>query len=120
MWRIDNLEVYDKICSLIPRIYVFINKLPAEEKFELGSQMRRAVVSVKLNFKEGSGKRTSANFVSYLDNAMGSLREVKAQIESGVDLRFFGDDGEEIVKECWGLERMLAGYVDYVRKKDVK
>jgi len=71
MWRIDNLDVYDKVCSLIPRVYVFINGLPAEEKFELGSQMRRVVVSVKLNFKEGSGKRTSADFAGYLDNAMG-------------------------------------------------
>jgi len=121
MWRIDNLEVYNKVCSLIPRIYVFINKLPPEEKFELGSQMRRAVVSVKLNFKEGSGKRTSANFVSYLDNAMGSLKEVVGQVETGVDLGFIGeDDGKKEIGEMRRIERLLAGYIKYVKGKNVK
>jgi len=59
MWRIDKLEVYRRARLLIPRVYVLIGKLPNEEKFELGSQMRRSVVSVKSNIKEGSGKRTS-------------------------------------------------------------
>ena len=121
MWRIDNLEVYRKVCALIPRIYVFINKLPSEEKFELGSQMRRAVVSVKLNFKEGSGKRTSINFAGYLDNAMGSLKEVVGQVETGVDLGFIDkEEGSKEVGEMRRIERLLAGYIEYVKKKDVK
>ena len=121
MWRIDNLEVYKKVCALIPRVYVFINGLPAEEKFELGSQMRRAVVSVKLNFKEGSGKRTSADFVSYLNNAMGSLKEVVGQIETGIDLGFIDEDeGRKEIGEMRRIERLLAGYIGYVKGKSVK
>jgi len=121
MWNIENLEVYNRICSLIPRIYVFINKLPAEEKFELGSQMRRAVVSVKLNFKEGSGKRTSADFVGYLDNAMGSLKEVVGQVETGIDLGFINEDeGMKEIGEMRRIERLLAGYIEYVKNKNVK
>lgn len=120
MWRIDNLEVYRKICFLIPRIYVFIGKLPVEERFELGSQMRRAVVSIKLNFKEGSGKRTSADFVSYLDNAMGNLKEVVGQVETGVDLGFIDEvEGKKEIGEMRRLERSLAGYIEYVRGKGV-
>lgn len=119
MWSIDRLEIYKRACLLIPKVYSLIGVLPIEEKFELGSQLRRAVVSVKSNMKEGSGKRTSKAFIAYLDNAMGSLREVKAQIESGVDLEFFDDDGEVVVGECWRMERMLAAYIDYVRGKDV-
>jgi len=119
MWNIDRLEVYRRVCLLIPRVYSLIGKLPTEEKFELGSQLRRAVISIKSNMKEGSGKTTSRAFVIYLEHAMGSLREVKAQIESGIDLGFFEEE-EEVVKECWRLERMLAGYIDYVRTKDVK
>ena len=121
MWRIDNLEVYNKVCSLIPRIYVFINKLPPEEKFELGSQMRRAVVSVKLNFKEGSGKRTSVNFAGYLDNAVGSLKEVVGQVETGIDLGYFNEEaGRKEVGEMRRIERLLAGYIKYVKIKNVK
>ena len=120
MWHVDRLEIYKRACLLIPKVYSLIKVLPQEEKFELGSQLRRAIVSVKSNMKEGSGKRTSAAFIAYLDNAMGSLREVKAQVEVGIDLGYFGDKGKDVVKECWRLERMLAGYIDYVRGKDVK
>ncbi len=120
MWNIDRLEVYKRVCLLIPRVYSLINVLPVEERFELGSQLRGSIFSVKSNMKEGSGKRTSAAFVAFLEHAMGSLREVKAQVEGGVDLGFFGDDGKWVVKECWRLERMLAAYIDYVKRKDVK
>ena len=120
MWNIDRLEIYKRACLLIPRVYSLIGKLPQEEKFELGSQLRRAVISVKSNMKEGSGKRTSKAFVAYLDNAMGSLREVKAQTEIGVDLGYFDDDGKSVIDECWRMERMLAAYIDYVWGKDVK
>jgi len=120
MWNIDRLEVYKRVCLLIPKVYSLIGKLPREEKFGLGNQLRRATVSVKSNMKEGSGKRTSNAFIAFLEHAMGSLREVRAQVEIGIDLGFFGDDGKEVVKECWRLERMLAGYIDYVRKKNVK
>jgi len=119
MWNIDRLEIYKRVCLLVPAVYSLVGTLPQEEKFELGSQLRRAVVSIKSNMKEGSGKRTSKAFVAYLDNAMGSLREVKAQIEIGIDLKFFGEKGKEVVKECWRLERMLAAYIDYVKGKNV-
>ena len=86
--------------------------LPNEEKFALGNQMRRAVTSVKLNIIEGSGKRTSKEFVSYLNNAMGSLKEVRGQIEIGVDLGYF--DGDDEIAEIRRIERMLFGYIKYV------
>ena len=120
MWRIENLEVYTKIYLLIKRVYVLIGVLPTEERFALGGQMRRAVVSVKLNIIEGSGKRTSKEFISYLNNAMGSLREVWGQIEIGVALGYFGEGGEREVAEIKRIERLLAGYIKYVREKDVK
>ncbi len=120
MWNVERLEVYSRVCSLIPRVYVFIGVLSKEEKFALGSQMRRAVTSVKLNMIEGSGKRTSKEFVSYLNNAMGSLKEVRGQIEIGVDLEFFGENGRVEVAEIRRIERMLSGYIKYIKEKDVK
>ncbi len=118
MWNIERLEVYSRVCDLIPKVYALIKMLPQEEKFALGDQLRRAVVSVKSNMIEGSGKRTSKEFVSYLNNAMGSLKEVRGQVEIGVDLGFF--DGKDLIAEIRRIERMLFGYIGYVRKKDVK
>ncbi len=120
MWNVEKLEVYGRACSLIKRVYDLIGVLPNEEKFALGNQLRRAVVSVKSNIIEGSGKRTSREFVSYLNNAMGSLKEVRGQIEIGVDLGYFGEKGKEEISEIRRIERMLFGYIKYVEGKDVR
>ncbi len=118
MWNVERLEVYSRVCNLIPRVYTLIKILPQEEKFALGDQLRRAVVSVKSNIIEGSGKRTSKEFVSYLGNAMGSLKEVRGQIESGDMIGYF--NGKELIAEIRRIERMLFGYMKYIEKKDVK
>lgn len=120
MWNVERLEVYSRVCDLIVRVYALIEMLPAEEKFALGNQLRRAVVSVKSNIVEGSGKRTSKEFVNYLGNAMGSLKEVRGQIEIGVDLEFFAGEGKGEIAEIRRIERMLFGYIKYVENKDVK
>ena len=119
MWNVERLEVYSKICDLIPKVYALIKMLPAEEKFALGDQMRRAVVSVKLNFIEGSGKRTSREFVSYLNNSMGSLREIRGCVGIGVDLEYFCEEGEIEIADIKRIERLLGGYIEYVKKRNV-
>lgn len=99
MWRIDGLEVYGKIKELVVRVYGLIKGLPVEERYALADQMRRAVVGVRIKMEEGSRKRTSKDFVSYLDASMGSLREVRGCIETGIDLGYFGEEGKKEVEE---------------------
>ena len=120
MWNVERLEVYDKVCFLVKRIYILIRILPQEEKFALGDQMRRASSSIRLNILEGSGKRTSKEFASYLDNAMGSLREVRGCISIGIDVGHFGEDAKKDVDEILRTERLLAGYIKYVKERNVK
>lgn len=120
MWKIDNLEVYKRMKKLVKDVYGFIEKLPSEEKFALGDQMRRAVVSVRLNFREGSGKRTSKEFACYLDKSLGSLREVCECFEVGIDLGYFDDEGKGEVSEIKRIERLLVGYRDFVLDRGVK
>jgi len=50
-----------------------------------------------------------------------SLKEVVGQVETGVDLGFIGEvEGGKEVGEMRRIERLLAGYITYVKKKDVK
>jgi len=120
MWKIDNLEVYRRVKKLVKDVYWFIEKLPNEERFALGGQMRRAVVSVRLNMKEGSGKRTSKEFAFYLDKSLGSIREICECFDVGVDLGYFGDEGRKEVAEMKRIERLLAGYRKFVLDRDIK
>lgn len=52
----EGLRVYKATRQLVKDVYVLVNKLPAIENFALSSQIRRAVVSVKANIAEGSGR----------------------------------------------------------------
>jgi len=120
MWKIDNLEVYMRVKKLAKDVYGFIGKLPNEERFALGDQMKRAVVSVRLNMREGSGKRTSKEFASYLDRSLGSIREVCECFDVGVDLGYFGEEGRKEIAEMKRIERLLVGYRKFVLDRDIK
>lgn len=121
MWKYRELDVYKKTRKLIVDLYKLTGKFPREEMFGLISQIRRAVTSVSINIVEGSGKRTSKEYISYLNNSVGSIREFGEELSISFDLGFI-DEGEmkEFVGECRRIDRMLGKYILYVRGRDVK
>jgi four helix bundle protein len=47
-----RLEVWKKSMLLVKTVYPLIERLPQEEKYALGNQIRRAVTSIVLNIAE--------------------------------------------------------------------
>ena len=90
----EGLRVYKATRQLVKDVYVLINKLPAIESFALSSQIRRAVVSVKSNIAEGSGRNHPKNKAHFIDMAYGSLMETYSELETAADyLQTFSDLG---------------------------
>ena len=58
-------------------LYRLTNGLPADERFGLPSQMRRAAVSVPANIAEGFKRRAIQDQPRFHNVAEGSLEEVK-------------------------------------------
>ena len=80
--------MYKAVSELTKEIYQVSLKLPADEKFNMVQQIRRAVLSIKLNLAEGSSRKSASERKRFLGIARGSLIEVDAVLETAVDLNY--------------------------------
>ena len=72
-----KLEIWTLAQKLVVDLYQFSNSsIPKYHQFEIGSQIRRSVVSVKSNIVEGYGRREfKKEFLKFLIYAQASLDE---------------------------------------------
>ena len=109
-----NLIVWQKAMELTKKVYGLVKQLPAEERFALGDQLRRAVVSIPSNIAEGNGRSGNKDYAHFLAIARGSLYETITQLELARELGYVGGDNrskaamEEINSLAGEISRMLT------------
>lgn len=72
-----SLRVWQRAMDLTLASYDVVARLPAVERYELGSQIRRSAVSVPANIAEGYARAHPGEFLHYLAIAAGSLAELQ-------------------------------------------
>lgn len=77
-FRFEGLEIFHVAVDFSVAVHELVKKFPAEERFDLTSQARRAANSIVLNIAEGSGRGTKKDFSHFLDMAIGSTFETVA------------------------------------------
>lgn len=106
MARKVKLFFYEKI----------IPKLPKEEKYNLGGQIRDASISATSNIAEGYGRFHFKESIQFYRISRGSQFELKDHLISCLDLKFIPDN---IYKEGKGLLdaslKALNGYITWVQ-----
>ena len=106
-----NLICYQKGRTLVKEVYALVKTFPVEEKYALGDQMGRAVVSVTSNIAEGSGRQSLKDQAHFLELSYGSLMEVMSQIDLALDLNFIDNDKYKRLELLIEEEaRVLSGY----------
>ncbi|MET0570326.1 MAG: four helix bundle protein [Pedobacter agri] len=101
-----TLQVYKEILPIMPN----------EEKFALTQQIRRATYSIPLNIVEGTGKNTDKDFTSYLDNALGSAKEVEYAFILIRDLNYINENLYAMVnKSINEIKAMLIAFIKFLR-----
>lgn len=116
-----ELRVWIKASDLTKDVYNVLEDFPVEEKYGLVSQIKRALIGISSNIAEGCGRRTSRDFVGFLYNSMGSVREVQSQLIISQKLGFLDrEKTEEFVGKFEELFKMIARFIDYVLSEDVK
>jgi four helix bundle protein len=103
-----DLVVWQKAHEFVLAIYRFTLGFPADERFDLTSQIRRAAVSVAANIAEGFSKRGKSDKARYLNITQGSLEEVHYYLILGTDLGFGACDS--LADSYREVARLLNGY----------
>lgn len=90
-YSFEKLEVWQLAKKLVVKIYGITSQFPAEEKFGLVSQLRRAAVSICSNLAEGSGRNTSKDQAYFYGMAYSSLMEILNQLLISYDLNWISE-----------------------------
>jgi four helix bundle protein len=70
-----ELIVWQKSIDLVVDIYKYTEDFPSNEQYALTSQLRRCVVSIPSNIAEGHGRRSTNDYIRFLNIAHASLCE---------------------------------------------
>ena len=90
--------------------YEVTGDFPADERFGLVSQMRRAAVSVPSNVAEGQAVKTSRWSLRYVVTAIGSATELETQLEAAIRLRFVSRErAQPLADSIDRLQKLLYG-----------
>ncbi|MEQ1789195.1 MAG: four helix bundle protein [Rickettsiales bacterium] len=113
-----DLEVWQKSISLVTHIYKLTATFPKEELYGLSSQIRRAAISVPSNIAEGNSRRTTKDFMRFLDIAYASVAEVETQIYISNNLGYTTEKQvSSILDDYSEVGKMLNGLLSSLEKK---
>ena len=96
--------------EIVIDIYNLTRPFPAEEKFGLTAQLRRAAVAIPSNIAEGHSRLGAGEFRRFVSIARGSVGEIDTQIAVAVALNFIGaDEVASLSAQLDRLSKMLFG-----------
>ena len=79
MFNFERLDCWQHAIEVADSIYDLTANFPAEERFGLTNQMRRAAVSISSNIAEGSSRGSRADYARFVEIATGSTFEMVSQ-----------------------------------------
>ena len=114
-----DLKVWSDAMTLVEDVYRVSRAFPADERFGLTAQLRRAAVSIPSNIGEGKRRKRQRAFLYHLDIALGSQGEVDVQLELALRLGFLArKQYDEVVRRVDEIGRMLNGLIESMQPRD--
>lgn len=113
----ENLEIYKLAYEMAIKVHKLTTKFPKHETYEIGSQMRRAAVSVVLNIAEGYGRKEhQQDFRNFLITAVGSCNETTVLIKMVKDLGYISqEESREILNSYERLGKQTSKFIQAIK-----
>ena len=114
----EDLKAWQLARKLMIECHEVASSLPAHEKFDLASQIRRSSKSVMANLAEGYGRYHYLDSLRFYYFARGSLDETISHSITAHDLHYISDQRyQDLYNLGRETERTLNGYIAYVWKQ---
>lgn len=114
----EDLKCYCLALDVMVNAHQLAKSLPANEKYDLVSQMRRSSKSVSANIAEGYGRYHYLDTLRFYSIARGSLNETLSHFITAQTLGYIEEDYFEQVHQLTReAEKTLNGLMNYVRKQ---
>ena len=115
MFNFEKLEVWQKAIDFAELVYNETRAFPAEERYGLTNQLRRAAISISSNIAEGSSRSSRNDFSRFAEIAAGPVFEVVSQAFIARRQNFLDEhqfrkiyaDAEELSRVLSGLRKSL-------------
>jgi four helix bundle protein len=116
--NLDKLEVWIRARDFALAVYKeVVPYLPADEKWNLISQLKRAAGSIPPNIAEGHGRYHFLDNVRFCYIARGSLVEVQTHMALAYDLGYLPDDVyERMTAHAESIGKQLNNYIAYLKR----
>jgi four helix bundle protein len=114
-----NLKVWQKAHALTLEVYRSTRGFPADERFGLTTQLRRACSSVPANLAEGCARGGDVDFARFVNIAAGSASEADYHLLLAHDLGYFNDDAyQPLLAQVSEVKRMLNSFEQTLRNSN--
>ncbi|MFN7914604.1 MAG: four helix bundle protein [Vicinamibacterales bacterium] len=114
-----KLHVFSLADSLLIAVYRATKALPPSERFGLQDQIRRAALSTATNIVEGSARRTTREYVNFLNLANGSAAETHYLLTVVCRLNYVPESAvEPLLTQCAELQRGLQAMINTLEQRD--
>jgi four helix bundle protein len=119
--RIKNyrdLTVWQKGIDIARSVYQVTKGFPADERFGLTSQLRRAAASVPANIAEGHARSSTKDYLRFIAISIGSLAETATFIELAGRLNYGNlEELRKIFEMTTEERRMLRALQKSLRRR---
>ncbi len=111
-----KLIAYQRAKVVVKRTYKLLKKFPAEERFAMCDQLRRASVSITSNIAEGVNRFSVKDKARFIEIAYGSLMEVSSQFEMAEELNYISPEDRLSMDILIEEEaRLLSGLLNFYK-----
>lgn len=116
--NLDKLEVWIRAKDFALAVYKeVVPHLPADEKWSLTQQLKRAAQSIPANIAEGHGRYHFLDNVRFCYIARGSLTEVHSNITLAHELGYLSDEiYKRMTDHAESIGKQLNNYIAYLKR----